>query len=107
MNIVIGVISPNTAWVLPRDYVTQLARDFPQHRFVDVWDRSALRTALLHADAAFAAYIVRDFVARLSALRLVQAPAVAVGLIFSKELLPGPFFLADARGLGARAIANT
>jgi len=106
MNIVIGVISPNTAWVLPREYVTQLARDFPQHRFVDVWDRSALRTALLHADAAFAAYIDRDIVPRLSGLRWVQAPAVGVGHILSEELLASPIVLTSARGIRARAIAE-
>ena len=58
MNIVIGVIHPSTAWVLPRAFVDRLRADFPQHTFVDVWDRGALRAALPGADAAFAAFVL-------------------------------------------------
>ena len=106
MNIVIGVISPNTAWVLPRQHVDQLRRDFPQHRFIDVWDRDALRAALPAAEAAFAAYIDHDLVPSLSRLRWVQAPAVGVGHILSPELLASPTILTSARGIRARPIAE-
>ena len=106
MNIVIGVISPNTAWVLPRQYVGRLASQFPQHRFVDVWDRYALRTALPDAEAAFAAYLDHDLVPRLTGLRWVQAPAVGVGHILSEELLASSIVLTSARGIRARAIAE-
>ena len=33
------------AWTLPRSFVERLRREFPQHTFVDVWDRDALRQA--------------------------------------------------------------
>ena len=106
MNIVVGVVSPNAAWILPRQYVDQLRRDFPHHRFTDVWDRQSLRDALPDADAAFAAFIDRDIVHRLQRLRWVQAPAVGVGHILSDELIASPIVLTSARGVRARAIAE-
>jgi len=106
MDIVIGVVSPNAAWILPRQYVDSIRRDFPQHRFIDVWDREALRNALPDADAAFAAFVDRDIVARLARLRWVQAPAAGVGHILSDELIASPIVLTSARGVRARAIAE-
>jgi len=106
VNIVVGVVSPNAAWILPRQYVDHLRRDFPHHRFIDVWDRQSLRDALPDADAAFAAFIDRDIVHRLQRLRWVQAPAVGVGHILSDELIASPIVLTSARGVRARAIAE-
>jgi phosphoglycerate dehydrogenase-like enzyme len=106
VNIVVGVVSPNAAWILPRQYVDQLRRDFPHHRFTDVWDRQSLRDALPDADAAFAAFVDRDIVHRLQRLRWVQAPAVGVGHILSDELIASPIVLTSARGVRARAIAE-
>ena len=106
MNIVVGVVSPNAAWILPRQYVDHLRRDFPHHRFIDVWDRQSLRDALPDADAAFAAFVDRDIVHRLQRLRWVQAPAVGVGHILSDELIASPIVLTSARGVRARAIAE-
>jgi phosphoglycerate dehydrogenase-like enzyme len=106
MNIVIGVISPNTAWVLPREQVDRLRRAFPEHCFIDVWDREALRAALPRADVAFAAYVDHDLVPSLDTLRWVQAPAVGVGHILSDELRESPILLTSARGIRAHAIAE-
>jgi phosphoglycerate dehydrogenase-like enzyme len=106
MIIVIGVISPNAAWVLPREFVTQLRRDFPQHTFMDAWDRDALRQKLPHGDAAFAAFVDRDIVGSLSRLKWVQVPAVGVGHILSEEVIASPIVLTSARGVRARAIAE-
>jgi phosphoglycerate dehydrogenase-like enzyme len=106
MDIVVGVISPNTAWVLPRTYVDQLRRDFPHHHFIDVWDREALRHALPDADAAFAALIDRDLVPSLTKLRWVQVPAAGVGHLLSEEVIASPIVLTSARGVRARAIAE-
>jgi phosphoglycerate dehydrogenase-like enzyme len=106
MNIVIGVISPNTAWVLPPEHVERLRRDFPHHQFVDVWNRDSLRAALPGADLAFAAYIDHDLVPSLTALRWVQAPAAGVGHLLSEELVASPTVLTSARGIRARAIAE-
>ena len=53
MIVVVSVISPAPAWVMPRRFVDQLRRDFPQHTFLDAWDRDALRRLLPSADAAF------------------------------------------------------
>jgi len=106
MNIVIGVIHPSTAWVLPRPFVDRLRADFPQHAFVDVWDRQALRNALPNADAAFAAFLDRDLVPSLTRLRWVQAPAAGVGHLLSAELLASPIVLTSARGVRARPIAE-
>jgi hypothetical protein len=75
MKVVIGVISPAAAWVLPRAYADHLRQEFPQHTFVEAWDREALRNALPDADAAFAAFLDRDLVPSLTKLRWVQVPA--------------------------------
>ena len=63
MNIAIGVVSPRAAWVLPRRFVDGLRREFPQHTFLDAWDRETLRRVLADADAAFAAFVDEDLVA--------------------------------------------
>jgi D-2-hydroxyacid dehydrogenase (NADP+) len=106
LNIAIGVISPNAAWVLPRPYVDALRREFPQHQFLDVWDRNALRQALAQADAAFAAFVDRDLVPSLTRLRWIQVPAAGVGHVLSEELIASPIVVTSARGVRARAIAE-
>jgi phosphoglycerate dehydrogenase-like enzyme len=106
MNIVIGVISPSAAWVLPREQVGALRREFPQHTFIEAWDREALRQVLPDADAAFAAFIDRDLVGTLSRLQWVQAPAAGVGHILSPELVASSIVLTSARGVRARAMAE-
>ncbi len=106
MNVGIGVISPSSAWVLPRHFVDQLRREFPQHAFLEAWDREALRQVLLESDAAFAAFVDKDLVASLTRLRWVQAPAAGVGHILSSEFVASPVVLTSARGIRARAIAE-
>jgi phosphoglycerate dehydrogenase-like enzyme len=106
VNVVIGVIHPSTAWVLPRGFVDRLRSQFPQHTFVDVWDRQSLRAALPDADAAFAAFVDRDIVPSLTRLRWVQAPAAGVGHLLSDELIVSPIVLTSARGVRARPIAE-
>ena len=106
MNVVIGVVSPAEAWVLPRRFVDDLRREFSAHTFIDVWDREALRGALPDADAAFAAFLDRDLVPSLSRLRWLQAPAAGVGHLLSDELIASPIVLTSARGVRARAIAE-
>jgi phosphoglycerate dehydrogenase-like enzyme len=106
MNVAIGVVSPSAAWVLPREYVDRLRREFPAHTFLEAWDRAALREVLVEADAAFAAYVDKDLVPSLSRLRWVQAPAAGIGHILSPELAASPIILTTARGIRARAIAE-
>jgi phosphoglycerate dehydrogenase-like enzyme len=106
MKIVVGIVHPNQAWVLPRPFVDELRRDFPQHTFIDAWDRETLRQVLPQGDAAFAAFVDRDIVHSLTRLRWVQAPAVGVGHILSEELIASPIVLTSARGVRARAIAE-
>lgn len=106
MIIVVGVVSPNAAWVMPRHFVQQLRRDVPEHTFIDAWDREALRRILPEADVAFAAFVDRDIVPTLHRLRWVQAPAVGVGHILSEEFIASPIILTSARGVRARAIAE-
>ena len=43
MNILVAVISPAAAWVMPRRFVDQLRLQFPQHTFLDAWDRQTIR----------------------------------------------------------------
>ena len=106
MHILVGVISPAEAWVLPRRFVDQLRRDFPQHSFSEAWDRESLRRLLLGADVAFAGIIDGDMVGSLRRLRWVQAPAAGVGHFLSAELVASPIVLTSARGVRARPIAE-
>jgi hypothetical protein len=67
MNILVGVISPAPAWMMPRRFVDELRRDFPQHAFLDAWDRESLRELLPRADVAFTPFVDRDVFASASA----------------------------------------
>jgi phosphoglycerate dehydrogenase-like enzyme len=106
MIIGVGVISPSVAWVLPRHFVGALRREFPQHTFLEAWDRETLRRVLVESEAAFAAFVDKDLVPSLTRLRWVQAPAAGVGHILSPELIASPIVLTSARGVRARAIAE-
>jgi phosphoglycerate dehydrogenase-like enzyme len=106
LTVTIGVVSPNAAWVLPRHYVDRLRAEFPEHTFLDVWDRDALRDALGRCDAAFAAFVDRDLVPALTRLKWVQVPAAGVGHVLSEELIASPIVVTSARGVRARAIAE-
>jgi D-2-hydroxyacid dehydrogenase (NADP+) len=106
MNVLVGVISPFEAWILPRSFVDRLRAEFPQHAFVDVWDEEAIRTHLPDADVAFTPFVDRDLFPSLARLRWVQSPAVGVGSLLFPEMLASPVILTSARGIRARAIAE-
>jgi phosphoglycerate dehydrogenase-like enzyme len=106
MNVVIGVISPAPAWVMPRWHVDQLRAAFPQHTFLDAWDRDTLRQLLPQAEVAFTPFVDRDVFASASRLRWVQSPAVGVGSLMFPELLASGVVLTSARGIRARSIAE-
>ena len=106
MNIVLGVISPAAIWVMPRHFVDQLRSDFPQHTFLEAWDRETLRLLLPQADLAFTPFVDRDIFPALTRLRWVQSPAVGVGSLMFPELLASPVVVTSARGVRARAMAE-
>jgi phosphoglycerate dehydrogenase-like enzyme len=106
MNVLISVISPAPAWVMPRRYVEQLAADFPQHTFLDARDRDTLRRLLPEADVAFTPFVDRDVFASATRLRWVQSPAVGVGSLMFPELLASDVVLTSARGIRARSMAE-
>ena len=106
MNVLIGVISPAAIWVMPRQFVDQLRQDFPQHTFLEAWDRDALRRLLPEADVAFTPFIDRDVFGSLPRLRWVQSPAVGVGSLMFPELLASGVAITSARGIRARSIAE-
>ena len=106
MNILVGVTSPAPAWVMPRRFVDQLRADFPQHTFLDAWDRDAIRRLLPDADVAFTPFVEREAFPSASRLRWVQSPAVGVGSLMFPELLASAVVLTSARGIRARSIAE-
>ena len=106
MIVVVSVISPAPAWVMPRRFVDQLRHDFPQHTFRDAWDRDALRRLLPSADVAFTPFVDRDIFGSLARLRWVQSPAVGVGSLMFPELLASDVVITSARGIRARSIAE-
>ncbi len=106
MNVLVGVIASAAAWVLPREHVDRLRREFPQHTFVDVWDRESVAAQLPDADVAFTPYVPRDIFPRLARLRWVQAPAAGVDFLLYPEMIASPIVITSARGLRARPIAE-
>lgn len=106
MIILVGVISPAPAWVMPRPFVDQLRRDFPQHMFLEAWDRETIRRRLPEADVAFTPFIDRDVFPLATRLRWVQSPAVGVGSLLFPELLASDVVMTSARGIRARSIAE-
>jgi phosphoglycerate dehydrogenase-like enzyme len=106
MIILVGVISPAPAWVMPRHFVEQLRRDFPQHTFTEAWDRDTIRRLLPDADAAFTPFVDRDVFPLATRLRWIQSPAVGVGSLMFGELLHSPVVITSARGIRARSIAE-
>jgi phosphoglycerate dehydrogenase-like enzyme len=106
MNVLVAVISPAAAWVMPRHFVDQLRREFPQHTFLDAWDRDTLRRLLPEADVAFTPFVDRDIFPSATRLRWVQSPAVGVGSLMFPELLASDVVITSARGIRARAIAE-
>jgi phosphoglycerate dehydrogenase-like enzyme len=106
MNVVVGVISPAAIWVIPRRFVDDLRRAFPQHTFLDAWDRDTLRRLLPKADIAFTPFVDRDIFPLARRLRWVQSPAAGVGSLMFPELLASDVILTSARGVRAGSIAE-
>jgi phosphoglycerate dehydrogenase-like enzyme len=106
MNVLIGVISPAAIWVIPRHFVSQLQRDFPQHTFLEAWDRDTLRRLIPDADIAFTPFVDADVFPSATRLRWVQSPAVGVGNLMFPELLASAVVITSARGIRARSIAE-
>jgi phosphoglycerate dehydrogenase-like enzyme len=106
MNVLLGVTSDSAAWVMPRRFATQLRQAFPQHTFLEAWDRAAIRRLLPEADAAFTPYVDRDIFPALTRLRWVQAPAAGVGSLLYPEMVASAVTLTNARGIRARPIAE-
>jgi phosphoglycerate dehydrogenase-like enzyme len=106
MQILVGVISPAPIWILPRPFVDQLRSQFPQHTFLEAWDRDTLRARLPEADVAFTPFVDRDVFPSATRLRWVQSPAVGVGSLMYPELLASAVVVSSARGVRARAIAE-
>jgi phosphoglycerate dehydrogenase-like enzyme len=106
MNVLVGVISPAAIWVMPRRCVDQLRRDFPQHTFLEAWDRDAIRRQLPDADIAFTPFVDRDVFPSAARLQWIQSPAAGVGSLMFPELLASRVVLTSARGVRARSIAE-
>jgi D-2-hydroxyacid dehydrogenase (NADP+) len=106
MIIVVAVYSPNPSWNLPREHLTRLRAQFPQHQFRDVWNVDALRAAIEDADAAFSASVDRDMLRSAQRLRWVQSPAAGVGYMLTPELAASHVVLTNMKGVRARAIAE-
>jgi phosphoglycerate dehydrogenase-like enzyme len=106
MNVLVAVISPAAIWVMPRHFVGQLQDDFPQHAFLEAWDRGTLRRLLPDADIAFTPFVDADVFPSATRLRWVQSPAVGVGNLMFPELLASPVVITSARGIRARSIAE-
>ena len=106
MNVLVGVIADAAVWVLPRAYVDELRLAFPQHTFLDAWDRETIRRLLPDADVAFTPFVDRDVFPSARRLKWVQAVAVGVGSLLYPEMVASPVVITNARGIRARAMAE-
>jgi phosphoglycerate dehydrogenase-like enzyme len=106
LNIGICAVSRAAAWSLPAHYVDQLRREFPQHTFIEAWDRETSGAVLQRSDAVLTASLDSHLIPSLTRLRWVQATATGVSHILSPELAASPITLTSARGIRARAIAE-
>ena len=107
MNILVGVDQPARRLGACRGTSsTSSAATFPQHTFLEAWDRDTLRRLLPDADVAFTPFVDRDVFPSATRLRWVQSPAVGVGSLMFPELLASPVVVTSARGIRARAIAE-
>jgi phosphoglycerate dehydrogenase-like enzyme len=106
MNILIGVISRAAAWVMPRRFVDGLRSAFPQHTFLDAWDRPTIDAFLPDVDAAFTPFVDRDRFQSATRLRWVQVPAVGVDSLLYPAMVESEVVITNARGVRARAMAE-
>lgn len=106
MNVLVGVIADAAVWVLPRHHVDRLRAQFPQHTFLDAWDRQAIRDLLPQADVAFTPFVDREAFGTATRLKWVQAVAVGVGGMLYPEMVASPIVITNARGIRARAMAE-
>ena len=106
LSVLVGVISPAAVWILPKHFVDSLRSQFPQHTFLEAWDRDAIRRQLPDADVAFTPFIDRDVFPSAIRLRWVQSPAVGVGSLMFPELHASPVVITSAKGIRARSIAE-
>ncbi|HWF85085.1 MAG TPA: D-2-hydroxyacid dehydrogenase [Vicinamibacterales bacterium] len=106
MNILVGVISPSAAWIMPRAFVEQIRCQFPQHTVLEAWDQETIRRLLPQADIAFTPYVDRDIFPGLTRLRWIQAPAAGIGHLLYPEMLASGVLLTSAGGIRARSIAE-
>jgi phosphoglycerate dehydrogenase-like enzyme len=106
MNVLLGVISPAAAWVMPRRFAEKIRSDFPQHTVVDTWDFEGIRRHLPDADVAFIPKLTREMLDASPRLRWIQSPAVGVGHILFPEMIASRVVITCARGVRARPIAE-
>jgi phosphoglycerate dehydrogenase-like enzyme len=106
VNVLVGVISPFAAWIMPRAFVEQIRRQFPQHTVLEAWDQETIRRLLPEVDIAFTPYVDRDIFPGLTRLRWIQAPAAGVGHLLYPEMLSSGVLLTHAGGIRARSIAE-
>ena len=106
MNVLIGVVSYASAWVMPRAFVEQIRSGFPHHVFLEAWDFDAIRRLIPEADVAFVPQVDSAMLASAPRLRWIQAPAAGVAHMLSPEMVASPVVITSAKGVRARAIAE-
>jgi len=106
MKILVGVISPVPAWILPRPFIDELRRAFPEHEFIDAWDADAVRRTLPHVDVAFTPVVDRDVFPLATRLRWIQSSAVGVAHLLYPAMVESEVVITNARGLRSRPMAE-
>jgi phosphoglycerate dehydrogenase-like enzyme len=106
MKVLVGVISPVTAWILPRRFIDELRRAFPKHEFIDVWDADAIRRTLPQVDVAFTPVVDSDVLPLATRLRWIQSSAVGVAHLLYPAMIESDIVITNARGVRMRPMAE-
>src|SRR5262245_58666094 len=106
MKILVGIICPVPAWILPRPFIDELRRAFPKHEFIDVWDADAVRRTLPSVDVAFTPVVDSDVLPSATRLRWIQSSAVGVAHLLYPAMIESDIVITNARGVRTRSMAE-
>ena len=106
MNILVAVYSRVRAWDLPRRYVEQLQRQFPQHRFLHAHNHAETLALAPGTDILFASNLRPAHLTAAERLRWIHTPAAGVGHLLFPELVERPILFTNGRGMSAGTIAE-
>ncbi|HYM81646.1 MAG TPA: D-2-hydroxyacid dehydrogenase [Candidatus Limnocylindria bacterium] len=100
------VRSRDAVWNLPPRFVAELAREFPEVRFIAPADQAEADERLAEADVVFGWAVTRDNFSAAKRLRWIHLSAAGVGSQLFPALVESDVVLTNGRGLHGVAMAE-